>query len=178
MSRWFLFPAAGPRPDSPRWSSVNRLALAVSSTAGGLSAALVPVLAVFLLPVGKYGAFSLVYLVFAEGWSIQLSAVCDTWARSRAAGTTAGTWADYTGALAAVGAVAALITFAVGWPVLDSALLAAAMAVAVGATLYRQGARYHHASRTARGPCCPRTSWRCSCSSSPSGGCAQRVIPC
>ncbi|RBY89833.1 hypothetical protein DQ240_02655 [Blastococcus sp. TF02A-26] len=124
---------------------MNRLVLALSAVTGGLSAALVPVLAVLLLPVDDYGTFALVFLVFAEGWSILLSAVADTWARVRAAGSSAGSWADYTGALAAVGAVAGVVTLAVGWPVLGSGGLAATMAVAVTATLYRQGARYHHA---------------------------------
>jgi hypothetical protein len=131
-------------------TTVNRIPLVMSSVAGGLSAALVPVLAVFLLPVEDYGAFALVYLVFAEGWSIQLSAVSDTWARRRAAGETAGTWGDYTGALASVSGAAALLTLLVGWWVYDSAVLGLAMAVAVGTSLYRQGARYHHA--VAHGP--------------------------
>jgi hypothetical protein len=134
--------------DGPARSSggaVNRFSLALSSVTGGLSSALVPVLAVFLLPVTDYGAFALVFLVFAEGWSVLLSAVCDTWARRRAAGGTAGTWGDYSGAIAAVSGLAALVTAGVGWWVYDSVLLGAAMAVGAGASLYRQGARYHHA---------------------------------
>src|SRR5690349_10008636 len=87
-------------------SRVNRLVLALSAVTGGLSAALVPVLAVLLLPVDDYGTFALVFLVFAEGWSILLSSVADTWARMRTVGSSAGSWADYTGALAAVSAAA------------------------------------------------------------------------
>lgn len=123
----------------------TRLLLAVSSVTGGLSAALVPFVAMLLLPVRDYGAFSLVYLVYAEGWSILLSAVCDTWARLRAAGGSAGTWGDYTRASAAIALVSAVVTGIVGVPVLGSFVDGAAMAIAVGAFLYRQGARYHHA---------------------------------
>ncbi|MGY1804720.1 hypothetical protein ACI78T_15675 [Blastococcus sp. SYSU D00922] len=124
---------------------MNRSTLAISSVTGGLSSALLPVLAVFLLPVADYGAFALVYLLFAEGWSIQLSAVCDTWARRRAAGSSAGTWGDYSRALAVLSGAVALLTLVVGWWVYESSLLGASMALAVGASLYRQGARYHHA---------------------------------
>ena len=140
------YPGGNPRMPSP----VNRLSLAVSSAMGGLSAALVPLLAVFTLPVRDYGAFSLVYLVFAEGWSIELSAVCDTWARRRGVGESAGTWGDYTRALAGVSGLAAVVTLLVGLPLYGSTVPALAMAAAVAASLYRQGARYHQAVE--RGP--------------------------
>ncbi len=139
---------AGPAtPDAP---PVGRTILALSSVMGGLSAALVPVLAVFTLPVRDYGAFAFVYLVFAQGWSIQLSAICDTWARRRAVGETAGSWPDYARALATVAWVSTVVTLLVGLPMYRSVLLATGMAIGVGASLYRQGARYHHA--VARGP--------------------------
>lgn len=127
-----------------------KLLLAASSLTGGLSAALVPFLAVLLLEVRDYGAFSLVYLVYAEGWSILLSAVCDTWARLRGAGTSAGRWADYAATLSAICGVSAAVTFAAGYATFGGLLPATAMGVATGATLYRQGSRYHHA--VARGP--------------------------
>jgi hypothetical protein len=113
---------------------------------GGLSAALVPILAVILLPVRDYGAFSFVYLVFAQGWSIELSAVCDTWARRRAAGYSAGSWGAYTGALATISGVSALVTLLVALPMFGSPVQAVAMAVGVGTSLYRQAARYHQAA--------------------------------
>lgn len=142
---------AGEVPSQRRGTSLaTRVLLAVSSVTGGLSAALVPFIAVLLLPVSDYGAFSLVYLVYAEGWSVVLSAVCDTWARLRGAGSSAGRWADYAGALSTVCAVSAVVTLAAGWATFGAPLPAVAMAVATGATLYRQGARYHHA--VARGP--------------------------
>ncbi len=125
---------------------MNRAALAASSVLGGLSAALAPILAVFFLEVRDYGAFAFVYLVFAQGWSIALSAVCDTWARLRAAGSSAGTWANYSGALGTVSGVTGLVALAVGLPMFDSVLHAGATAVAVTASLYRQAARYHHAA--------------------------------
>ncbi len=128
----------------------SRLLLGFSSLTGGLGAALLPFLAVLTLAIRDYGAFSLVYLVFAEGWSVVLSAVCDTWARLRGEGRSAGRWADYAGALAAVCAASAVVTFAAGWAVFGDLLPALAMAVATGAALYRQGARYHHA--VDRGP--------------------------
>lgn len=125
---------------------MNRAALAITSLMGGFSAALVPVLAVFLLEVRDYGTFAFVYLVFAQGWSVELSVVCDTWARRRAAGTTAGSWANYTGALATISAVSGAVTLLVGLPMFDTLLQAAAMATGVATSLYRQGARFHEAA--------------------------------
>jgi hypothetical protein len=129
---------------------VTRPWLIASSVAGGLSAALVPLLAVLTLEVRDYGAFSLAYLVLAQGWSIALSAVCDTWARQRNGRVDGTEWADYASAIATIAGSAAVVAFAVAWPVFGGALPAAAMALAIGATLYRQGARYHDA--VARGP--------------------------
>jgi hypothetical protein len=125
---------------------MTRLWLAASSLTGGFSAALVPLLAVFVLDVRDYGAFSLAYLVLAQAWSVQLSAVCDTWARDRAAhaGGDEG-WSDFASAITTISGVSAVVAFLVGWPVFGEPLPAAAMGVAVGATLYRQGGRYHHA---------------------------------
>ncbi|WP_244277366.1 hypothetical protein [Geodermatophilus obscurus] len=104
----------------------------------------------FLLEVHDYSVFSLVYLVFAQGWSIALSGVCDTWARLRTAGMTAGSWANYTGALAAISGTSAVVTLLVGLLMFHSVVEASAMAVGVGASLYRQAARYYQAG--VRGP--------------------------
>jgi hypothetical protein len=139
-------------PGAPhhRSATVSRTALAASSVLGGLSAALVPILAVFLLEVRDYGAFAFVYLVFAQGWSIALSAVCDTWARQRVANVSAGSWGSYTGALGTISGASAIVALLVALPMFDSPLQASAMAVGVGASLYRQAARFHHAAT--RGP--------------------------
>lgn len=59
-----------------------RRSLLLNSAAGALNSALAPILALILLAPAEYGRFSIVYLVFAFGLSLQLSLVGEAWARS------------------------------------------------------------------------------------------------
>lgn len=106
---------------------------------GGLANGLVPILGLIMLTTWDYARFSIVYLIFAIGWSLSLSVVCDAWLRT---GAQAKDWARFRWAqlqlasvAGVVGGVAALVLIGN----LASALLAGA---AVAANVYRLGARY------------------------------------
>lgn len=59
-----------------------RRSLLINSAAGALNSALVPIFALVFLAPAEYGRFSIVYLVFAFGISLQLSLVGEAWVRS------------------------------------------------------------------------------------------------
>lgn len=61
----------------------SRSFLLASVVLGAISNSVVPVSALLLMPKTDFGIFSIVYLIYALGWSVALSVVCDTWARTR-----------------------------------------------------------------------------------------------
>lgn len=122
-----------------------RRALLLSSGLGAVASAMVPLGALLLLDVSDFGAFSLCYLVFAWGWSIELSAICDTWARQRRS-TSSPTWTSYASALGQLSVVAAAVAVAVAAPVYQSLPRALLTGLATGAAMYRLGGRFHHAA--------------------------------
>lgn len=117
--------------------------VAGSALSGAVYGALTPILALLLLPPDEYGLFSVLYLIYAFGISLQYSVISEAWARMRVASGRAGTWTEYCTALlwlallvGAAGLVVARMLPALsasGW------LLAAAVMFAV----YRSGVRYH-----------------------------------
>jgi len=113
------------------------------STLSNASAALVPQLvALVSLDAVEYGAFSAVYLVFALGTSVALSAVAEAAVRSSTASGGDVDWESYSntaGALAVVfGLIAVGVAAAVSTP---QALVGAGLAVC--ASTYRVPIRYH-----------------------------------
>lgn len=128
--------------------AVPRAVLLASSVLGALSNALPPVVAVLFLDVGDYGAFSVAYLVFAWGWSITLSAICETWARVRSGRVD--DWPRYSPALVQLSLIGAAAGTFAGALAYEQPWLAVPTGAAVGLTMYRLGARYHHS--VVRGP--------------------------
>lgn len=117
----------------------GRVQVLLSSGLGALSSIAPTIMALLLLPVQEFGAFAFLYAVFALGWSICLSVVCDTFLR--AVGDRS-TWADYSSTLVGFStfvAVAAVGVSLFTYPDLPSALLASG-AIALG--VYRLGARF------------------------------------
>ena len=127
-----------------------RLHFLGSSLLGAAGSAMVPISALLLFSTVDYGAFSVPYLIFALGWSMTLSAVCDTWARGRAQAPERNEWHDYSGALLTGAGIAGLGTLAVAAVVLGNWGNALAAAVGVGANIYRLGARFFHSA--SKGP--------------------------
>ncbi|WP_432393934.1 hypothetical protein ACRQ5B_11460 [Pseudarthrobacter sp. L19] len=129
---------------------MSRLHFVGSSVLGAAGSAMVPISALLLFSTVDYGAFSVPYLIFALGWSMTLSAVCDTWARGRSEGTGRREWDSYSGALLTGAAAAALVTVAVTGFVLGNWMNAVAAGAGVGANIYRLGARFFHSA--SKGP--------------------------
>lgn len=127
-----------------------RLHFLGSSLLGAAGSAMVPISALLLLSREDYGAFSVPYLIFALGWSIMLSAVCDTWARRRTLDPDRQAWERYSGALLMGACFMSLVALGVSVAVLGSLGDAVAAAAGAGANIYRLGARYFHSA--SRGP--------------------------
>ncbi len=127
-----------------------RLHFLSSSLLGAAGSAMVPISALLLFSTVDYGAFSVPYLIFALGWSMTLSAVCDTWARGRPEDPSRDDWRSYSGALFMGATIAGLVTLAVAVVVLGNWSNALAAAAAVGANIYRLGARFFHSA--SKGP--------------------------
>ena len=60
--------------------------LASSATSDGIFGALIAVLALLVLQPGEYGLFSIVYLTFAFGISLQYSVINEAWAQGQLSG--------------------------------------------------------------------------------------------
>lgn len=127
-----------------------RLHFLGSSLLGAVGSAMVPISALLLFSTTDYGAFSVPYLIFALGWSMALSAVCDTWARGRGQDPDHDGWHSYSGALLTGAGIAGIVTLAVAAVVLGNWGHALAAAVGVAASIYRLGARFFHSA--SRGP--------------------------
>jgi hypothetical protein len=76
-----------------------------AAVTGAVFAALVPVAAFVILGPAEYGTFSLPYLIFALGLSVQFSVVTDAWTRTRAREQRISSRADFTAALIVLAAV-------------------------------------------------------------------------
>jgi hypothetical protein len=127
-----------------------RLHFIGSSMFGAVGSAMVPIAALLLFSTVDYGVFSVPYLLFALGWSMTLSAVCDTWARDRAGSPGHDDWRSYSGALSMGAGIVALVTLAVSLVVFGHWVNAMAAAAGVGANIYRLGARFFHSA--SKGP--------------------------
>ena len=99
------------------------------------------VAALLLLTAADYGAYSMVYLVYAAGASSVFSVICDAWSRRSTRRPAIG-WSYFAGALTVVslpfGLVAAAVALIAGMGLLSiAAMLATSMLV------FRAGSRYH-----------------------------------
>jgi hypothetical protein len=120
--------------------------LASSALSGGVFSALTAVLAVLLLAPVQYGLFSIVYLIFAFGVSLQYSIVSEAWARTRHANLGESSWASYSGALIALSAFVALGAAVPSLVIPELQSAAPFLISAVFFALYRNGARYYSVS--------------------------------
>lgn len=111
----------------------------LSSGLGALASLAPTLAALLLLPVQEFGAFAVLYLVFAFGWSVCLSVVCDTFLR--AAGDRIA-WAEFSSILVGFSSLVAGAALGVSlfiYPDILSALLASG---AIALAVYRLGARF------------------------------------
>jgi O-antigen/teichoic acid export membrane protein len=119
------------------------VSVALSSVTGAVSSALVPIVALLLLAPTEYGLFSVPYLIYAFGVSLQYSVVSEAWARLRARTPDAVTWRSYTGALSMLAAVMALAGGVVFLLIARQPVAAALMCGAVLSAVYQSGIRYY-----------------------------------
>jgi hypothetical protein len=121
---------------------VKRVARGAGALSGAVYSALVPITALILLSPTQYGLFSVPYLIYSFGLSLQLSTVTEAWTRRRVGELVEGSWGDFWTALVslslAVGAGVAVVSAFVLGP--TSAWWLAGLAVTVA--LLRNGARY------------------------------------
>jgi hypothetical protein len=120
----------------------RRLAVfALSSASGALSSALAPIVAVLVLVPIDYGLFSIPYLIYAFGVSLQYSVVSEAWARLRDGRTIS--WREYTSSLgtlaAVVGLAAGLLSLLIAHQPASAILICGAVPFAV----YQSGTRYY-----------------------------------
>ncbi|GAA3735453.1 hypothetical protein GCM10022239_09380 [Leifsonia bigeumensis] len=117
--------------------------LVISAGSGALYSALTPLVALLLLKPADYGLFSIVYLIYAFGISLQYSVISEAWARARLVGSRTATWSEYSTSLLGLGflvGLASLITALLIPSLLPtSAFLGAASLLAV----YQNGSRYY-----------------------------------
>lgn len=123
------------------------LKVGLSALTGGIQSGLLPIVALVLLAPAEYGLFSIVYLVFAFGLSLQYSLVSEAWARARR--STEGTdddWPSYSGAILSLALLVAVAALGVGLAVEPLRPTAAILFGAVLLGVYRSASRYHAAA--------------------------------
>ncbi|MCC3276851.1 hypothetical protein LJ753_13340 [Arthrobacter sp. zg-Y20] len=123
-----------------------RLRLLVQTVFGAMASALVPVLALLTLDAAEYGTFSLAYLMFAFGWSLELSIICDTWARSVRQKTGPNGWREVSHALIQLSTLAGVLGGVLVFVFFGEGANAVAMGLAVLFNLYRLGGRFFNAA--------------------------------
>ncbi|WP_312181693.1 hypothetical protein [Arthrobacter sp.] len=120
--------------------------LLLQTACGALASALVPILALLTLDAAEYGIFSLGYLMFAFGWSLELSVICDTWARSIRKQMLPNGWREVSHALLQLCFFAGILGGLVVFFVFGQTANAIAMGLAVLFNLYRLGGRFFTAA--------------------------------
>lgn len=125
---------------------MKRIALGGSALTGALYSSFLPIAALLLLAPQDYGIFSIPYLIYAFGLSLQLSIVTEASTRRALATGLEPAWARFYGTLVALSAVIAVAVAIVCLfvPLLDAHWWLAALAVFAG--LLRTGVRYHSLS--------------------------------
>jgi hypothetical protein len=122
----------------------RRGSLILASTASNAIFSLAAqLLGLLTLAPAPFGLFSLQYLVFALGVSVGLSTVSEPWLRTDLGKGHRSTWRDYATALLYLSTAAALAALILALVVPGLREVALTSAIAVGANVYRSGARYH-----------------------------------
>lgn len=121
---------------------MRRIARGVSALSGATYSALIPITALILLSPAEYGIFSIPYLIFSFGLSLQLSIVTEAWTRRRVGDLSESGWPEFWTTLVSLSALvglgaATIVAIAVG---ISSPWWLAGLSVATA--LLRNGARY------------------------------------
>lgn len=124
----------------------SRFRLVLHTAFGASASALVPVLALLTLDAAEYGTFSLAYLMFSFGWSLELSIICDTWARSVRNKALPNGWREVSHALIQLCLLAGLLGGVLVFLFFGDGVNAVAMGLAVLFNLYRLGGRFFTAA--------------------------------
>lgn len=123
--------------------------LVVSAGSGALYSALTPLLALLLLKPADYGLFSIVYLIYAFGISLQYSVISEAWARVKLAGSHKATWSQYSTSLLGLSFLIGLVSFLTALLVPALGHAAPFLGAASLLALYQNGTRYYRAAEEA-----------------------------
>ncbi|MBD1590428.1 hypothetical protein HC744_00030 [Arthrobacter sp. S1_S22] len=118
---------------------MSKVHVLLSSVLGALTSIAPTVSALLIFSAREFGVFAFLYAVFALGWSICLSVVCDAFLRTVKCRDQ---WREYSSALVGLSMLITLVAVVVSlfvYPDITSALLAAG---AIGLGIYRLGARF------------------------------------
>ncbi|MCC9069030.1 hypothetical protein [Arthrobacter cryoconiti] len=111
---------------------------------GAISNALVALTPLLIFKAEQAGEFAVVYLIFALGWSLTLSIICDAWVRVRGSmSLVENSWEDYSPAASQLAIISGLIGLGAGMVVYGTTLTAVAAAVGIAANVSRLGSRYY-----------------------------------
>ena len=127
------------------WSgsgTMTKYFLIGSSATNALFTIGVQVIALVSMAPSEYGVFSLLFLFYGLGLSISHSFVIDVWVRNNAESTS---WRTYASALFWFAMLVSLLALGLAIGVTQSINVASAVAVGVGAGIYRNGARFYAA---------------------------------
>lgn len=116
------------------------VAATVANAAGVLS---VQILGLLTLAPSDFGLFSVQYLFFALASSICLSVVCEPWLRKDLHDGQSSTWHEYSSILIYLSTLGGVVTLVVSLAVPALQVIAISGSIAVLASTYRTGARYH-----------------------------------
>ena len=122
---------------------MNRIAFAGSALTGAIYSSMIPVVALVTMSPRVYGTFSVPYLIFALGISLQLSSITEAWARRRAIVGSTADWPDVWTALLTLSAIVAAAGGALAFALEPLRPTAALLAAAVLLALLRNGARFY-----------------------------------
>lgn len=118
---------------------MSKVLVVLSSALGALTNIAPTISALLLLSVQEFGVFAFLYAVFAFGWSICLSVVCDAFLR---AARDRSTWGEYSSTLVGLSTIIALAAVGVSLLIYPDVLSAFLAAGAIGLGVYRLGARF------------------------------------
>lgn len=126
---------------------MSKLHIVLSSAVGALSGLVTTIFALLAFTVEDFGAFAFVYAVYALGWSICLSVLCDTFTRTRTSARRDSVWGEYSSALVGLVIVVTVIACIFSFFLYPDLLSATLASVAIGLNVYRSGARFYKVSQ-------------------------------
>jgi hypothetical protein len=127
---------------------VRRISRGAGALSGAVYSALVPITALILLSPSQYGVFSVPYLIFSFGLSLQLSTITEAWNRRRVGDFVESTWGDFWSALLALSLTVGVGTGTVVALVLGPSSPWWLAGLAVAFALARNGARYFDVAKS------------------------------